>query len=449
MKTFIQSIAAKVLLLSIGLLAAGWQPTSAQSTNAGQQPAQATDQSLASVVAPYRDDVRQSVLLASGQPQVLSRLAQQRASSQQAFSQLIQAYGQNKQGWFYDLSRYPDVLHTLAALPAGSSEAQVKELAKTLPADSQESAWKLYRHHHDDLARVDNLNEQARQAFENAISPLDGPTQQAFRQLIDMPDVLTQLTDQPDKTAELASAYRVNPDEVTQNLTAMHDSITAQNQRDVADYQNQLNQDPQARQELQQAGQAYAQANGYKTGINPNPAWTNTTNYYVNPYPYWFGYPYWYTSAMWYPSAWWMGTGFYYGLGGNMMVFGLPSFGFSNWFFGGGYYAYPHLYGRFNRYYNTYTGFNRRFTPASAGFMTAAHRAFGPSTRGNWVTNARPFNQATGRIGGARVAAPATTFGGSRGQSWGGGGMRSFGGGFSGGGMRSFGGGGFHGGGRR
>ncbi|SFC03659.1 DUF3300 domain-containing protein [Spirosoma endophyticum] len=450
MKAFIHFIPAKTLLLATGLLVIGWQPIVAQNQQTGvdQQPASSDDQTIVSAIAPYRDDVRRSILLASQQPQVLTSLAQQRASSQQAFTTVIQSYGQEKQSWFYDLSRYPDVMHELATLPAGSNESAVKNLTKNMPADLQESAWKLYRHHHDDLVQVDNLNQQAQQSFDNLIGPLDVPTQNAFRQLIDMPDVLTQLTDQIDKTTQLGQAYAANPDQVTKDLTALHDSLTVQNQQELADYQNELNNDPQAKQELQQAGQAYAQANGYNTGINPNPAWVNSGYYYQNPYPYFFGYPYWYTSAMWYPSAWWYGTGFYYGLGGNMVLFGLPGLGFSNWFFGPGRGVYPHLYNRFNNYYSRTIGERRILTPGNAGFITSARRAFGPvsgASRGNWLTNARQYSRpnswSSSNMNTIR-SAPSARYqnfnaGGYHTQSWGGG--RSFGGG-------SFHSGGFHGG---
>ncbi|QHV93614.1 DUF3300 domain-containing protein [Spirosoma endbachense] len=438
MKMFIQLVPAKTMLLALGLLVAGWQSTIAQNTGNEQQAGTDNDQTIVSAIAPYRDDVRRSILLASEQPQVLTRLAQQRSASQQAFNNLIQSYDQKKQGWFYDLSRYPDVLHALATLPAGSDESSVKNLTKTIPTDLQESAWKIYRHHNNDLLQVDNLNQQAQQAFDNLIAPLDVTTQNAFRQLLDMPDVLTQLTDQIDKTTQLGNAYRMNPDQVTNDLTALHDSLTVQNQQELADYQNELNRDPQAKQELQQAGQAYAQANGYNTGINPNPAWVNSSYYYQNPYPYWFGYPYWYSSPLWYPSAWWYGTGFYYGLGGNMVLFGLPSLGFSNWFFGPGRLAYPHLYNRFNNYYSHNMGEHHFWTPGNAGFMTAAHRAFAPTAgfnnaRANWLTNARQYNRPSSWANTTR-SAPIARYqnfnaGAYHAQSWGGGGMRSFGGG--------------------
>ncbi|GAB3758255.1 hypothetical protein [Spirosoma pomorum] len=458
MKALIHFPTATTLMLGLGLLIAPGQTTFAQTLDDNRTPAVSNaDQSLVSAIAPYRDDVRRSILLASQQPNVLTQLAEQQANSQQAFSKLIQFYGQTKQGWFYDLARFPDVLHDLATLPTGSSQATVQAITKNLPSDLQEPAWKLYHNHHNDLVQADKLNQEADQALADLTAFLDHPTQDAFRQLLNMPDVLTLLTQQMDKTAKLGRAYQADSAGVTQNLADAHDKLDAQNQQELANYQRELSQDPQAQQELQQAGQAYAQANGYHTGINPNPAWVTTNYSYQNPYSYWFGYPYWYASPVWYPSAWWSGTGFYYGAGGNMVVFGLPSVGFSSWFFNRGYSYYPHLYNRFNTYYTNNVGFHRYWSPGNSGFMTAAHQAFGPAygTLGghpNWFTTPRTYSRPnTWNSANARMATPMSRYPNAnaslnRGSSWGGGfgGARSFGGG-----MHSFGGGsfgGFHGG---
>ncbi len=442
------------LLLGLGLLFAYPQSTLAQTTTDTQPApiiAAPKQHDLLATVASYRDDVRQSVLLVSQQPQVLTRLAQQQAQTQQAFADLIQPFGQTKQGWFYDMARFPDALHALATLPAGSDRATVLAITKTLPTDVQETAWKLYRHHNADLVQADNLNQQADQAFDALLSPLDEPTQAAFRQLLNTPDVLSTLTSQPDQTAQLGQSYQADPAGIAQQLATLHDKQQAQNQQELADYQRELNQDPQAQQELQQAGQAYAQANRYSTtGINPNPAWVNTSYYYQNPYSFWFGYPSWYASPLWYPSAWWYGTGFYYGAGGSMVVFGMPSIGFSNWFFNRGYGYYPHLYNRFNTYYTRNIGYHRYWSPSNSGFMYAARQAFTPTVgmiggRPNWLGSGRTYSSGGLNNADGRVSAPVGTgrlggLGGYSGRSFGGsnfGGMRSFGGG-----------GGFHGGGR-
>ncbi|MFD2569168.1 hypothetical protein ACFSUS_00900 [Spirosoma soli] len=448
MKAFIHLIQERRWLIPVGLLMMSWQVTPAQNTG-DEQPAINNDKVIVSAIAPYRDDVRQAILLVSEQPDVLTSLAQQRDNTQQAFTRLIQSYDQKKQGWFYDLSRYPNVVHDLATLAPHSDKPTVTALTKDLPTDLQESAWKLYRHNRDELVQMDNLNQQAEQEFNRLIQPLDGATQNAFRKLIEMPDVLSQLTDQIDKTKQLGEAYRANPDEVTKELTALHDSLNVQNQQELAEYQNELDKDPQAKQELQQAGLAYAKANGYNTGINPNPAWVNSNYYYQNPYPFWFGYPYWYASPLWYPSAWWYGTGFYFGGGGNLVLFGLPSISFSTWFFRRGPTYYPHLYRGFNNYYVRTMGEHRFWTPGNAGFMTAAHRTFGPAAgfnnvRANWLTHAGTYHRPGNWM---PVNRPAVTgrflesnAGGYHAQAWGGG--RPFSGGFRG---SSFGG-GFHGG---
>ena len=129
-----------------------------------------------------------------------------------------------------------------------------------------------------------------------------------------------------------------------------------------------------------------------------------------------------------------------------MMVFGLPYLGFSNWFFGYGYSAYPHLYNRFNTYYTRNLGQHRVWTMGNTGFMTAAGRAFNPNAglnggRANWLTNPRQYarpNTWTNTARGTTGRYMDANAGAYHAQSWGS--ARSFGGGF---------GGGFHGGGGR
>lgn len=389
---------AAALVLGLGLLLAPGHATLAQTPDDNRPPAtDSADSTINSAIALYRDDVRQAALLVSQQPQVLARLAQQQVGSQQAFDSLVQSYGKNKQGWFYDIARFPNVLHKLALLPQRAVKSEGKALANTLPPELQESSWRLYRHHHGDLVRADSINQQADRTFDSLMVPLAGPTQQAFRQLLAMPDVLMLLAREIDKTTRLGQAYQADSAGIVQQLSALHDSLTVQNQRELADYQRELNEDPLAQQELQQAGQAYTLANRYNTGINPNPAGGDSSIYYQNPYSFWSGYPSWYSAPLWYPNAWWSTMGFYYGPGGSPVFCGFPSSGFSNWFFTRGYRAYPHLWSRFNSYYTRNIGGHRFWAQGNAGFMSAAHRTFGPRTDGfaggsNWLTNPRRYS---------------------------------------------------------
>lgn len=398
LKTFLK-------VLALGLLFAPGLRVNAQIPADNRLPAAFSSDStnLMAVVASYRDDVRQSVLRVSQHPQVLTRLAQQQVRSQQTFDSLIQSYGQTKKGWFYDVARYPGALHALATLPR-ADKARGRVIAQTLPPESQRSAWKLYRHHHTDLTRADSINQQAEQLFDSLVTPLTAPTQQSFRQLLMLPDLLALLTQQINQATLLGQAYQTDSIGTIQQLAVLHDSLTAQNQRELADYQRELSQDQLARQELLMAGQAYAQANGHDTSFSPDSVWTDSSVYYQNPYSYWFGYPSWYSTPFWYPSASWYGTGYGYGASGNLVVFGFPSSGFINWFFTRGFRTYPHLCDRFNAYYDRATNRHRFWTPRNSGFLLAAQRQFNPrytdwSGHSNWLTRPRHYSRTTNLTG--------------------------------------------------
>jgi len=55
----------------------------------------------------------------------------------------------------------------------------------------------------------------------------------------------------------------------------------------------------------------------------------------------------------------WYETGLYFGVGG-FGIWGMPGYGFSNWFFNGGRYnRYPNLYHQFGNYYRSNIASNR------------------------------------------------------------------------------------------
>ncbi|MFN8357768.1 MAG: hypothetical protein U0Y10_25135 [Spirosomataceae bacterium] len=403
---------------------------------------------MVSVVAPYKEDVRNAILSVSQYPQILAKLAQIHDQTSQDFQATIETYSQKKQGWFYELSRYPDLMHQLASMPTNRSKADIEAMVPGASDELKTAAWKLYDHHHNDLVAVDNLNQNAQRIFLALIAPLDVSTQAAFQKLVDMPDVLSALNEHMDQTAQLGQSFKANPDAIRQRLIAAHDSLETQNKQALDAYKQSLAQNPEALQELQQASQDYAKTNGYQY---KEPPVDNSTvnNYYYNPYPYWFGYPYWFTSAMWYPNMLWYNAGFYYGVGGYPMLYGMPSLGFSAWFFGGAYRYYPHLYRQFGNYYHTNLSAGRLATSTNS-FLNVARSHFNPTMSGgsHWFANAsntaqsgRTFNQM------GATSAPRTSNwsrGNSySGQSFGGYSRGSFGG-MSGGGFR----GGFGGGGR-
>jgi hypothetical protein len=165
------------------------------------------------------------------------------------------------------------------------------------------------------------------------------------------------LTNNIDLTTRLGEQYKNNPAQVTHQLKVLHDNFEVQNEREASAFKKQMEADPQAMKELRQASNAYS-----------NNSYYNNPYYY--PYSYWFGYPYWYAYPMWYPGMFWYNPGFYFGVGG---LYGFPSYGFSFWFYSGGYYTrYPHLYHQFGNYYKSNLVGTRATATLNRGFMGVA-----------------------------------------------------------------------------
>lgn len=418
-----------------------------------------TEQGFASAVAEYDLDVRSAILITSQHYTLLDQLQKNREQSQASFHSLVSSYGKRKQGWFYELSRYPETLHALATKESGASQNEINAMLPTQEKEMQSGAWHLYKHHNDDLKETDNLYIAANQNFEKTISGVDDDTKKAFRLLANHPDVLLLLTDNIELAQSLAIKASTDPSVATQ-LATKHDSLVLQNQKAIAEYKKQMEANPDANNELNKAGKNFAQSSGY---ILPH-GQVMQTNYFNNPYSYWFGYPYWYSYPMWYPGAYWGMFGMTYGIGG-MGFYGFPGFGFSTWFFhGGAYYRYPGLYRQYGYLYRR-TAFNPLYHVAGRGnfyaphsFFNVAHEHFSPGySGGRPVVGGRGMNTSSfsgpggnhafygGRMlnnGSYNVGnGGRSNFGGVRGVNFGGSGGVGFRGGFGGGG-------GFHGGGR-
>jgi hypothetical protein len=325
-----------------------------------------TGQGLNEAVAAFDADIRQAILVASQYPAVLTQLQKSQDETMRAFQDMINGFGQQKQEWFYTVTRYPEFMHQLATLPKGESHEAINKLLPHQDPDLEQAAWKLYRWEKKNLARLDNIRINAHSGFEKSIASLNANGRNAFHKLQARPDVLTLLTNNIDLTTKLGQQYRNNPGSITNQLAVLHDKQEIQNEREAAALKKQLESDPKAMKELRQASSAYGY--GYN-GYYNNP--------YYYPYSYWFGYPYWYSYPAWYPGLYWYTPGFYFGTGG---LYGYPSYGFLIWFYNQGHCMnYPHLYRGFRTYYEHNTSARVAVAPVGRGFASVATRHYEPT----------------------------------------------------------------------
>src|SRR5262249_21311593 len=126
--------------------------------------------------------------------------------------------------------------------------------------------------------------------------------------------------------------------------------------------------------------------NGYDYDELTDPSVRTRVNVVVRPYPYWFGYPFWYSDLYLYPYGWWYPYppyfGYYY-YHSNYVWWGLPSFGFMEWFyFGHHHHHYAYLSNCFNHYYSRAPRAATSFNVVVNNFVTRSDPV--DHHRGDW-----------------------------------------------------------------
>ncbi len=309
------------------------------------------DREIISSIAPYAPDVRSAILDVAQYPQVLVKLERIQARSSQSFQDLISGYPREEQEKFYELIRFPEIMDQMAH-DGKRNQEEVRPLLKDLPVETQNRLMDVYNGHYGELAKINRMYQASQSALQKIISDYPQNVKNDFQKVISTPDVMSLLTDNIDLTVSLGEDYKANPGQVTQQLDELNSKITSQNEKDLDAYKKEVSNDPKLQSEMRSAARDFSSAYDYPD----NPTYV-TNNYYDNyPYPYWFSYPYWYATPIWYPRPFYYHTGFYYGPGGGIVIVGLPSMIYSNWFFGSGYRRYPNLYQHYNLYYNAHRG---------------------------------------------------------------------------------------------
>jgi hypothetical protein len=323
----------------------------------------------ADTLAGYSENVRQAAMEAAAYPSALWDLESRQSQSQDQFQKLISSYPRKTQEQVYELVRYPNLVADLVD-GGQKSKGQIKDLTKSYSKKVQDAAEELGRKNYDLLRSVRDLSGTADRNFANSLSGLPSRTQSAYRTLMNEPELMKALGDNRDFTTALGDAYRSDPNGTRARINELSRTVAAQKAEALDDYRETINNNPEAREELQKSARAFANEYGYdEDDYNYAPPSNSQTvvNINVNPYPYWSGYPYWYASPFWRPYPLWWYTGFW-GWGSGFYAWGLPSYYYTSWFYGypRNFYYYPNLAGCYAGYYNRwrgrpyyYSGFNR------------------------------------------------------------------------------------------
>lgn len=301
---------------------------------------------LALADAPLRD----AILEASLHPGKIEQIAAIAERSSASFRARLDQVPRSKQKDIWELVRHPELIDALV-LGGRPSRGSIDDIVEPYPEAVREIARRAAQQDFNLLNDIAHLRDDAERETAIVLASLPLASQSSFEALIERPDIMTTLAEHPDLTEKLGGLYRVSPRQARATLDRHHDALVEENERAIAEWREMIEEDPEARDELVESAERFAEEEGYESprAVAAEPATTQVHHYY-HPYPYWFGPPYWYLGVHWYPHrAHW---GFGFNLDGGVWIYALPSPAFSYWHFGHArnYAHYPHLHNHWSRY---------------------------------------------------------------------------------------------------
>lgn len=296
-------------------------------------------------IALYPEKERAMILEASTHPEVLVRLQNMQAKTASDFRSLIGYLPEEDQQKVFNISRFPVLMYMICDKGKKKTQRQMEEILMDYPDDIAADAFYLNDEHFDLLVAVQKLYEESDEAFKNALSSYPVYIQKTYKELIDLPEVMMIMSNNLNMTVLLGDLYRSNPEQVKEELDSLNTVVAEQKAKELNDWKESLENDPEAMAEYEKASQEFASEHGYAesdySGTLPDRYQTDVYVHHVwRPYPYWFGCPWWYAYDCWYPYPWWYHWGYYYGPGNTVVIIGLPSAYYMSWH----YYNYNHFY---------------------------------------------------------------------------------------------------------
>ncbi|MCB0568459.1 MAG: hypothetical protein KDC66_01785 [Phaeodactylibacter sp.] len=361
MRSRITFLMACTLLLLAAILTA---PLQAQDDKSMLAQLEEEEQEALEALVLYPEETRRAILEASLYPEALIKMERLQAQSRNTFEEMLESYPRSTQEVIWDVTRYPDLVRRLVAEGGGIS-GRIDGILEDYPEAVRDNARRAGADYYELLAEIDKLQASANRAFAGILEGYPPVAQDALRQLLDLPEVLSLLTEHISLAILVGDEYRRDPEWVIHKADSLSLEVARAQARELEDWKAELENDPQAVNELKASAEGFAEEYGYDDEYYAypeddidygRPARDVVEYHYYYHYPYWFGYPYWYAYPRWRPYPYWYDWGFYYGPGRTVVIVQLPSFYFTHWYFyrPQHHYYYPHLSARFVRHYYGY-----------------------------------------------------------------------------------------------
>ncbi|HYV91656.1 MAG TPA: hypothetical protein VE978_07735 [Chitinophagales bacterium] len=218
------------------------------------------DSAAVNALVLYADSIRLSIFEACKYPEVIVRIAVLQKNTSQNFTDLISNYSRKEQEDLWNLTRYPGLIDALVTGGKKSKE-EINVILRNYPDEIHDVALSYGRNYFDALQRMDQLYKGSDHAFEEILRSYPSSAQDAFHDLVDLPEVLSILNDHMQMTVLVGDMLKRNPQHVIRMADSLNLVVAQQNAEEVADWKKTIEDNPDAQKDLQGAALDYAQQN--------------------------------------------------------------------------------------------------------------------------------------------------------------------------------------------
>ncbi len=351
----------------------------------------------------YPPETRTAIFEACMYPEVLVKMDKIQQKTHDTFMQYLESVPRETQESVWNLTRYPQCVDKITE-NGPKTKGALTAIAEAYPEEIRAAIVDMGLHQYPLLLQITQLNGEAGIAMDDILKGYPPEAQEAFRQLIALPEVLSLLTENIELAILTGDVYKRDPEWVVHKADSLSLVVAQENALELQDWQEGLQEDQQAENEFTSSAEDFAKESDSDDAsyqyddiyYDPGPdVYIKDQPYYYN-YPYWFGYPYWYPYPRWRPYPYWWDWGFYYRPNHVIVIINLPSYYYMHWYFDHPehHYHYPHLSSHFIKHY--------AYHPRPASSITVSVEQWRRTNKGvvsdDWVSKNISDQQRTERL---------------------------------------------------
>src|SRR5215813_10945466 len=225
-----RSSSSSVAILSLYALVALAIPGTARALKAPAplSDLEEADRKAIETIAAQPEHLRDAALKASLHVDALVETQRIQEQSSASFQERIGKLDRKEQEQIWEIVREPRLLDELATEET-PSRSQLDEIAGRHPEKLADAIRANGARHHDLFVDVAQIHRRASERFDAAISDLDADTQQAFRDLVDQPELLSVLVRRVNLVVKLGDSYRKNPKDTRNYLASVAKDVEKRN----------------------------------------------------------------------------------------------------------------------------------------------------------------------------------------------------------------------------